>query len=155
MEDVEKALFPVGAGTAAGGLELRCVIFAHHHDRLMLIRQHRDPVFGDSWTLPGGVLDYGVHPRLCATHLLKRQTGETPKTIRLVGVRSATGGDWVLTFEFEAQMPEEATFQRGTHPVRTEAIDAALPEDVHPWSRSELEMYKVLRLVKSGRAATR
>ncbi|HYM39610.1 MAG TPA: NUDIX hydrolase [Thermoplasmata archaeon] len=150
MEEVEKALFPVGAGTAAGGLELRCVVFAHLEDRLVIIRQHKDPVFGDAWTLPGGTLDYGVHPRLCATRLLKTQTGETPKTIRLIGVRSAMEGDWVLTFEFEAQMPEEASLQKGSHAVRTEPIDAALPEDLHPWSRSELEMYKVLRLVKAS-----
>lgn len=150
MEEVEKALFPVGAGTAAGGLELRCVVFAHHRDRLVIIRQHKDPVFGDAWTLPGGVLDYGVHPRLCATRLLKAQTGETPKTIRLIGVRSAMESDWVLTFEFEAQLPEEASLEKGSHAVRTEPIDAAVPEDLHPWSRSELEMYKVLRLVKAS-----
>lgn len=150
MEETEKALFPVGAGTSAGGLELRCVVFAHHKDRLVIIRQHKDPVFGDSWTLPGGVLDYGVHPRLCATRILREQIGETPRTIRLVGVRSAMGGDWVLTFEFEAQIPEDATLQKGSHAARTEAIDAALPEDLHPWSRAELEMYKVLRLVKAS-----
>lgn len=150
MEDTEKALFPVGAGSAAGGLELRCVIFARHQDRLVLIRQHRDPVFGDAWTLPGGTLDYGVHPRLCATRLLREQTGETPRTIRLLGVRSSMGGDWVLTFEFEAQIPEEATLRKGSHEVRTEALDAALPDDLHPWSRSELEMYKVLRLVTAS-----
>lgn len=150
MEDTEKALFPVGAGSAAGGLELRCVIFARHQDRLVLIRQHRDPVFGDAWTLPGGTLDYGVHPRLCATRLLREQTGETPRTIRLLGVRSSMGGDWVLTFEFEAQIPEEATLGKGSHEVRTEALDAALPDDLHPWSRSELEMYKVLRLVTAS-----
>lgn len=153
MEEAEKALFPVGASTAAGGLELRCVVFAHHRDRLVLIRQHKDPVFGDAWTLPGGVLDYGVHPRLCATRLLRLQTGATPRTIRLIGVRSAMESDWVVTFEFEAQLPEESTLGRGSHPVRTEAIDAALPEDLHPWSRSELEMYKVLRLVKATHAA--
>lgn len=152
MEETEKALFPVGAGSAAGGLELRCVIFARHQDRLVLIRQHRDPVFGDAWTLPGGILDYGVHPRLCATRLLRDQTGETPRTIRLLGVRSSMGGDWVLTFEFEAQIPEEATLRRGSHEVRTEPLDAALPEDLHPWSRSELEMYKVLRLVTASHA---
>ncbi len=153
MEEAEKALFPVGAGTAAGGLELRCVIFAHHQDRLVLIRQHKDPMYGDAWTLPGGVLDYGIHPRLCATRLLRSQTGETPRTIRLVGVRSSMDGDWVLTFEFEAQLPEEATLRMGSHPVRTEALDAALPEDLHPMSRSELEMYKVLRLVKASHPA--
>jgi len=155
MEEVEKALFPVGAGTAAGGLELRCAIFAHLNDRLVLIRQHKDPVFGEAWTLPGGVLDYGVHPRLCATRLLREQTGETPKMIRLVGVRSAMGGDWVLTFEFEAQLPEDATLEKGSHPVRTEAIDAPIPADLHPWSRSELEMYKVLRLVKASHDGAR
>ncbi len=155
MEEVEKALFPVGAGTAAGGLELRCVVFARHKDRLVLIQQHKDPVFGDAWTLPGGVLDYGVHPRLCATRLLRTQTGETPKAIRLVGVRSAMGGDWILTFEFEAELPEEATLEKGSHSVRTEALDAAIPEDLHPWSRSELEMYKVLRLVKASHATPR
>ncbi len=155
MEEVEKALFPVGAGTAAGGLELRCVIFAHHRDRLVLIRQHKDPVFGDSWTLPGGVLNYGVHPRLCATRFLREQTGETPRTIRLVGVRSAMGGDWVLTFEFEAHLADDATLEKGSHLVRTEAIDAPLPEDLHPWSRSELEMYKVVRLVKASHDTAR
>jgi ADP-ribose pyrophosphatase YjhB (NUDIX family) len=150
MEEVEKAVFPVGAATAAGGLELRCVIFAHHEDRLVLIRQHKDPVFGDAWTLPGGVLDYGVHPRLCATRLLREQTGVTPKTIRLIGVRSAMGGDWLLTFEFEAQLPEESSLEKGSHRVRTEPFDGTLPDDLHPWSRSELEMYKVLRLVKAS-----
>jgi len=155
MEEIEKAVFPVGAGTAAGGLELRCVIFAHHGDRLLLIHQRKDPVYGDSWTLPGGVLDYGVHPRLCATRLLREQTGETPRTIRLLGVRSATGGDWILTFQFEAEMPEGAILDKGAHEVRTEAIDAKLPEDLHPWSKSDLEMYKVLRLVKATHAAAR
>lgn len=155
MEETEKALFPMGAGTSAGGLELRCVIFAHQKDRLVVIHQHKDPVFGDSWTLPGGVLDYGVHPRLCATRLLREQIGEIPRTIRLVGVRSAMGGDWVLTFEFEAQIPDEATMQKGSHAVRTEPIDAALPDDLHPWSRSELEMYKVLRLVKASHAGAK
>ncbi len=155
MEEVEKAVFPAGAGTAAGGLELRCVIFAHHRDRLVLIRQHKDPVFGDAWTLPGGVLDYGVHPRLCATRLLREQTGENPRTIRLVGVRSGTDGEWVLTFQFEAEMPEEATLTRGAHEVRLEALDAQLPEDLHPWAKSDLEMYKVLRLVKASHLATR
>lgn len=155
MEEAEKAVFPVGAGTAAGGLELRCVIFAHHRDRLVLIRQRKDPVFGDAWTLPGGVLDYGVHPRLCATRLLRDQTGEAPRAIRLLGVRSATGGDWILTFQFEAEMPEDAALNKGAHQVRTEAIDAKLPEDLHPWSKSDLEMYKVLRLVKATHAPSK
>ncbi len=147
MEDVEKAVFPSGAGTAAGGLEMRCVIFAHHRDRLVLIHQHKDPVYGDAWTLPGGVLDYGIHPRLCATRLLRVQTGENPRTIRLVGVRSGSDGEWVLTFQFEAEMPEEAALTKGAHEVRLEALDAKLPDDLHPWARSDLEMYKVLRLV--------
>ncbi len=148
MEDIEKAVFPSGAGTSAGGLEMRCVVFAHHQDRLVLIRQRKDPVYGDAWTLPGGVLDYGVHPRLCATRLLREQTGENPRTIRLVGVRSGTDGDWILTFQFEAEMPEETTLARGANEVRFEAVDAKIPEDLHPWARSDLEMYKVLRLVK-------
>lgn len=155
MEEVEKAVFPIGAGTSAGGLEMRCVVFAHHKDRLVLIRHRKDPVFGDAWTLPGGILDYGVHPRLCATRLLKEQTGEAPKAIRLLGVRSATGGEWILTFQFEAELPEEATLQTGDHEVRTEEIDAKMPEDLHPWSRSDLEMYKVLRLVKASHAQSR
>ena len=150
MEDVEKAVFPAGAGTAAGGLELRCVVFARLGDRLVLIRQRKDPVYGDAWTLPGGVLDYGIHPRLCATRLLRDQTGENPRTIRLLGVRSASGGDWILTFQFEAELPEGAALDKGTREVRTEAIDAELPADLHPWSRSDLEMYKVLRLVKAS-----
>lgn len=150
MEDVEKAVFPSGAGTAAGGLEIRCVIFAHHQDRLVLIHQRKDPVYGDAWTLPGGVMDYGVHPRLCATRLLREQTGENPQTIRLVGVRSGSDGDWILTFQFEAEMPEEAALTKGAHEVRLEAIDAKLPEDLHPWAKSDLEMYKVLRLVKAS-----
>ncbi len=152
MEEVEKAVFPVGAGTSAGGLEMRCVVFAHQRERLVLIRHQRHPLFGDAWTLPGGVLDYGIHPRLCATRLLKEQTGEAPKTIRLIGVRSAMDGDWVLTFQFEAQIGEEATMKAGTHEVRTEALEAELPADLHPTSRSELEMYKVLRLVKASHA---
>lgn len=155
MEDVEKAVFPVGAGTAAGGLELRCVVFARHKDQLVLIRHRKDPVFGDSWTLPGGVLDYGIHPRLCATRLLREQTGETPRAIRLLGVRSSMGGDWILTFQFEAEMPEGAALDKGAHEVRTEAIDAELPADLHPWSKSDLEMYKVLRLVKATHASVR
>ncbi len=150
MEDVEKAVFPAGAGTSAGGLELRCVVFAHQQDRLLLIRQKKDPVYGDAWTLPGGVLDYGVHPRLCATRLLREQTGEIPRTIRLLGVRSASGGDWILTFQFEAEMPEGSELTKGAHEVRLEAIDAKLPEDLHPWAKSDLEMYKVLRLVKAS-----
>lgn len=153
MEDAEKAVFPASAGTAAGGLELHCVIFAHRRDRLVLVRRRKDPVFGDAWTLPGGVLDYGVHPRLCATRLLRAQTGETPRAIRLLGVRSATGGDWLLTFQFEAELPDEATMDAGDHEVRLEAIDARLPEDLHPWARSDLEMYKVLRLVKAAHPA--
>ena len=155
MEEVEKAVFPVGAGTAAGGLELRCVVFARHQDRLLLIHHRRDPVFGDSWTLPGGVLDYGIHPRLCATRLLREQTGETPRTIRLLGVRSSAGGDWILTFQFEAEMPEGVSLDKGAHEVRSEAIDAELPADLPPWSRSDLEMYKVLRLVKASHLAGR
>lgn len=155
MEEVEKAVFPLGAGTAAGGLELRCVVFARHEDRLVLIRHRKDPVYGDSWTLPGGVLDYGIHPRLCATRLLREQTGETPRAIRLLGVRSSMGGDWILTFQFEADMPEGATLDKGTREVRTEAIDAALPPDLHPWSKSDLEMYKVLRLVKPAHVSGR
>ncbi len=149
MEDIEKAVFPTGAGTAAGGLELRCVIFAHQRDRLVLVRQRKDPVYGDAWTLPGGILDYGIHPRLCATRLLREQTGATPRTIRLLGVRSATGGDWILTFQFEAELPEDAPLTKGGHEARLEAIDAQLPADLHPWSKSDLEMYKVLRLVKA------
>lgn len=150
MEEVEKAIFPVAAGTAAGGLELRCVVFARQGDGLILIRHHKDPVYGDSWTLPGGILDYGVHPRLCATRLLREQTGQPPRAIRLMGVRSATGGDWILTFQFEAEMPEDAPLGRGAHEVRTEPVDAKLPADLHPWSRADLEMYKVLRLVKAS-----
>jgi ADP-ribose pyrophosphatase YjhB (NUDIX family) len=155
MEGVDRAVFPVGAGIAAGGLELRCVIFAHHRGRLVLIHHRKDPVYGDAWTLPGDVLEYGVHPRLCATRTLKEQVGEAPKTIRLLGVRSGTDGEWVLTFEFEAQLADEATLRKGTHEARTEAVDAGLPEDLHPSSRSELEMYKVLRLVKAGHAASK
>lgn len=155
MEDVEKAVFPAGAGTSAGGLELRCVVFAHHRDQLVLIRQKKDPVYGDAWTLPGGVLDYGVHPRLCATRLLREQTGEIPRTIRLLGVRSASEGDWILTFQFEAEIPEEAALTKGAHEVRLEAIDAKLPEDLHPWAKSDLEMYKVLRLVKATHPSPR
>ncbi len=153
MEDVEKAVFPAGAGTAAGGLELRCVVFARQRDRLLLIRQKKDPVYGDAWTLPGGVLDYGVHPRLCATRLLREQTGVNPRAIRLLGVRSASGGDWILTFQFEAEMPEDSELTKGGHEVRLETIDARLPEDLHPWSKSDLEMYKVLRLVKATHPA--
>ncbi len=155
MEAIEKAVFPAGAGAAAGGLEMRCVVFAHHQDRLVLIRQRKDPVYGDAWTLPGGVLDYGVHPRLCATRLLREQTGENPRTIRLLGVRSASGGDWILTFQFEAEMPEGSELTRGAHEVRLEPIDAKLPEDLHPWAKSDLEMYKVLRLVKATHAPTK
>ncbi len=155
MEAMEKAVFPPGAGASAGGLEMRCVIFAHHQDRLILIRQRKDPVYGDAWTLPGGVLDYGVHPRLCATRLLREQTGETPRTIRLMGVRSASGGDWVLTFQFEAEMPEGGELTKGAHEVRLEAIDAKLPDDLHPWARSDLEMYKVLRLVQAAHPGTK
>lgn len=155
MEDVEKAVFPSGAGTAAGGLEMRCVVFARHQDRLVLIRQRKDPVYGDAWTLPGGVLDYGIHPRLCATRLLREQTGETPRTIRLVGVRSGTDGDWILTFQFEAEMPEETERARGANEVRLEAIDAKIPGDLHPWARSDLEMYKVLRLVQATHPPSR
>lgn len=150
MEDIEKAVFPSAAGTSAGGLEMRCVVFAHHRDRLVLIRQHKDPVYGDAWTLPGGVLDYGVHPRLCATRLLREQTGENPRAIRLVGVRSGTDREWILTFQFEAEMPEETTLAQGANEVRLEAMDAKIPEDLHPWARSDLEMYKVLRLVKAA-----
>jgi ADP-ribose pyrophosphatase YjhB (NUDIX family) len=155
MEGIERAVFPVSAGIAAGGLELRCVIFAHHKGRLVLIRHRKDPVYGDAWTLPGDVLGYGVHPRLCATRILKEQIGEVPKTIRLLGVRSGTDGEWILTFEFEAQLPEEATLKQGSHEIRTEAMDASLPEDLHPWSRSELEMYKVLRLVRASHEPTK
>ncbi len=155
MEETEKAVFPVGAGVAAGGLELRCVVFARHRDRLVLIRQRKDPVFGDAWTLPGGTLDYGIHPRICATRLLRDQTGETPRAIRLLGVRSSMGGDWILTFQFEAEMADDAAMDKGAHEVRTEALDAQLPEDLHPWSRSDLEMYKVLRLVKASHAPGR
>ena len=148
MEKAEKAVFPMGVGASAGGLELRCVVFAHHKDRLLLIRHRKHPVYGDAWTLPGGVMDYGVHPRLCATRLLREQTGETPKTNRLLGVRSATGGDWILTFQFEAEMPEEAALTKGAREVRLEPIEGKLPEDLPPWAKSDLEMYKVLRLVK-------
>ncbi len=155
MEDVEKAVFPSGAGTAAGGLEMRCVVFAHHRDRLVLIRHRKDPVYGDAWTLPGGVLDYGVHPRLCATRLLREQTGENPRTIRLLGVRSGTDGEWILTFQFEAEMPEEASMNGGGNEVRLEDVDAKIPGDLHPWARSDLEMYKVLRLVKASHPAVR
>ena len=155
MEDIEKAVFPVGAGTAAGGLELRCVVFARHGERLLLIRHRKDPVYGDSWTLPGGTLDYGIHPRLCATRLLREQTGETPRAIRLLGVRSSMGGDWILTFQFEAEMPEGAATDPGAHEVRMEGIDAELPADLHPWARNDLEMYKVLRLVKASHAPGR
>ncbi len=155
MEAIEKAVFPAGAGAAAGGLEMRCVVFAHYEDRLVLIRQRKDPVYGDAWTLPGGVLDYGVHPRLCATRLLREQTGENPRAIRLLGVRSASGGDWILTFQFEAEMPEGSELTKGAHEVRLEAIDAKLPDDLHPWAKSDLEMYKVLRLVKATHAPTK
>ncbi len=155
MEEIEKAVFPVSAGAAAGGLELRCVVFARHGERLVLIRHRKDPVFGDSWTLPGGVLNYGVHPRLCATRLLRDQTGETPRAIHLLGVRSSMGGDWILTFQFEAEMPEGATLDKGAHEIRTEGIDAELPADLHPWARNDLEMYKVLRLVKASHAPGR
>jgi ADP-ribose pyrophosphatase YjhB (NUDIX family) len=155
MEETEKAVSPVGAGTAADRPGLRCVIFAHHKDRLVLIRQRKDPVYGDAWTLPGGVLDYGIHPRVCAARLLRDQTGQAPRTIRLFGVRSAKGGDWILTFQFEAEMPDDKALDKGAHEVRTEALGAKLPEDLHPWSRSDLEMYKVLRLVKTPRASTR
>ena len=153
MEAIEKAVFPSAAGTSAGGLEMRCVVFAHHRDRLVLIRQRRDPVYGDAWTLPGGVLDYGVHPRLCATRLLREQTGENPRAIRLLGVRSGTDREWILTFQFEAEMPEETALTRGANEVRLEAIDAKIPEDLHPWARSDLEMYKVLRLVKPSHSS--
>ena len=141
MEDVEKAVFPVGAGHATGGLELRCVVFAHQKDHLVLIRHRKDPVFGDAWGLPGGVLDYGVHPRLCATRHLKEQTGSAPRAIRLIGVRSSMEGDWLLSFQFEAELPEEASLRGGAHEVRTEPLEAGLPADLHPWARSDLEKY--------------
>ncbi len=155
MEDIEKAVFPVGAGTAAGGLELRCVVFARDGERLVLIHHRKDPVFGDSWTLPGGVLNYGIHPRLCATRLLRDQTGETPRAIRLLGVRSSMGGDWILTFQFEAEMPEGAAMDRGLNEVRMEGIEEELPADLHPWAKNDLEMYKVLRLVKASHGPVR
>lgn len=155
MERAEKAIFPLGGGASAGGLELRCVIFANHRDRLVLVRQRKHPVFGDAWTLPGGVMDYGVHPRLCATRLVREQTGDAPRAIRLLGVRSATGGDWILTFQFEAEMPDEATLSTGAREVRLEPLDAKPPGDLHPWAKSDLEMYKVLRLVKATHPSAR
>jgi len=148
MVAAERAVFPVGAGHAAGGLELRCVIFAHHKDRLVLIRHHRDPVYGDAWTLPGGTLRYGVHPRQCAAMMLKDQAGVTAKSIRLLGVRSSMDGDWILTFQFEAEIDETAPPAKGAHESRMEPIDAEAPPDLHPHARADLEMFKVLRHAK-------
>ncbi len=150
MAAAERAVFPVAESPAAGGLELRCVIFARAGDRLVLVRQRKDPVFGDSWILPGGTLLYGIHPRRAATHLLKDQVGVLPHWIRFFGIRSSVAADWILTFQFEAEIGDPDQSVEHDREVRLTSLETGLPSDLHPLAKPDLEMYHVLRLARGA-----
>ena len=148
MAGPERAIFPRGAGRASGGLELRCAVFARRDGRILLVRHRRHPLFGGDWTLPGGLLEYGVNPRESAARLLADQAGVEADSMRLLGMNSTVEGDWILTFVFEAPIRENPSPGRETTDARLFDLDA-LPAAVHPLTRRLLDGYRLTEKAKA------
>ncbi len=150
MLEREMAMFPRAAGRSAGGLELRCVIFARRGDGMLLIRHRRDPVLGDAWTLPGGILEYGTTPRESAARLLMAQAGVPADTMRLLGVESSSQANWVLTFQFDAVITKDPVAGDGLVDVRIETVERCLTEDLDFLARMQLEKYRIHEIAKAA-----
>ena len=144
MGTAGRAFFPPGRPRKARGLELRCVVFARSGRGLVLVRKDAGPAARDAWTLPGGPLPYGLHPRRAASQMLRDQVGAPAQRIRFFGVRSSMDPDWILTFQFEAEMGELPA-RAGRREIRLAGLASSLPPDLHPFARADLEMYHVRR----------
>ena len=150
MPEREKAIFPRAAGRSSGGLELRCVIFARNEDGIVLIRHRRDPIVRDAWTLPGGVLDYGMSPRESAGRILMDQAGVPAETMRLMTVESSSQGSWTLAFHWDAVIRKTPVAGPGIAELRVEPIERCLAEDLDVLARMQLERYRGLGLEETA-----
>lgn len=149
MGERERAIFPRGAGRATGGLQIRCAVFARKGNTILFIRHRRHPVYGSTWTLPGGTLDYGRNPRDSAARILRAQAGVGSDAMRLLGVQSSTEGDWILTFHFEATIEGEPTPGEGIQEVRFAPLAQGPSPDLHDIARADLEKYLFHELAKA------
>jgi len=150
MPEREKAIFPRAVGRSSGGLELRCVIFARNDDGIVLIRHRRNPIVRDAWTLPGGVLDYGMSPRESGGRILMDQAGVPAETMRLLTVESSSQGSWTLAFLWDAVIRKAPVAGAGIAELRVEPIEKCLAEDLDLLARMQLERYRGLELEETA-----
>lgn len=119
------------------------MIFARNDDGIVLVRHRRDPIVRDAWTLPGGVLDYGMSPRESAGRILMDQAGVPAETMRLLTVESSSQGSWTLSFLWDAVVRKAPVAGAGIAELRVESIEKCLAEDLDVLARMQLERYRV------------
>ncbi len=126
------------------------MIFARNDDGIVLIRHRRDPIVRDAWTLPGGVLDYGMSPRESAGRILMDQAGVPAETMRLLTVESSSQGSWMLSFQWDAVIRKAPVAGAGIAELRVEPIEKCLAEDLDVLARMQLEGYRVHELEETA-----
>lgn len=70
--------------------------------------------------------------------------------MRLLGVQSATEGDWRLTFHFEAAFDGIPGPGAGILEARLVDLTGDVAIELHPSARADLETYRFHELSKAG-----